>query len=330
MRIFVAGATGAIGRPLVEQLVARGHEVTATTRSSRKADLLRRLGAEPAIVDGLDALAVAEAVARAEPDAIIHQMTSISREPDFRHFDDWFAKTNELRTRGTDHLLAAAAAAGVKRFVAQSYTNWPNTRSGGPVKTEEDPLDPNPPRAQTKSMEAIKYLERAVLSAPLAGIVLRYGSFYGPGASEPLIELIRKRRFPIIGRGTGVWSWIHIDDAATATVAAVEHGQPGVYNIVDDEPTPVAVWLPYVAALAGAKPPWRVPTWLGRLAAGEVAVSSMTKIRGSSNAKAKRELGWRPTWATWRDGFRAVIAQEAQQRAAAAGAPPHETDRVPA
>ncbi len=308
MRIFVAGASGAIGRPLIKQLVARAHQVTATTRHPDKVEGLRRLGVEPAIVDGLDAMAVGEAVARAAPDAIIHQMTALAGLADFKHWDRWFAKTNELRRKGTDHLLAAAAAAGVKRFLAQSYTNWNNPRSGSALKSEDDPLEPNPPAAQRDTLDAIRYLEQAVLSAPLTGIILRYGNFYGPGASEALVDIVKQRKFPIIGRGTGVWSWIHVDDAAAATVLAVERGQPGVYNVVDDDPAPVSVWLPYLAELAGARRPWRVPVWLGRLVAGEVAVSTMTEIRGSSNAKARRELGWQPAWPSWRDGFRALIA----------------------
>jgi 2-alkyl-3-oxoalkanoate reductase len=304
MRVFVAGAAGAIGRRLVPRLVARGHQVTATTRSRDKVDQLRALGAEPVVVDGLDAVAVGEAVAMAEPDVIVHQMTALAGKPNLRKFDRWFATTNKLRTAGTEHLLAAAQAAGVRRFVAQSYTGWTNIRDGGRVKTEADPLDPDPAKAQVQSMAAIRFLERAVSEAPVEGIVLRYGNFYGPGATESQVELIRKRQLPIIGDGGGVWSWIHLDDAAAATVAAVEHGGRGVYNVVDDEPAEVSVWLPYLAEVVGAKPPLRVPVWLGRLAAGEVAVRWMTQGRGSSNEKAKRELDWRPAWTTWRDGFR--------------------------
>jgi 2-alkyl-3-oxoalkanoate reductase len=308
MRIFVAGATGAIGRRLVPQLAARGHSVAATTRTAEKVDMLRSLGAEPVVVDGLDAVAVGEAVARAEPDAIVHQMTALAGTPNLKHFDAWFAVTNELRTQGTQHLIAAATAAGVKRLVAQSYAGWNNARDDGPVKTEDDPLDPHPPAEQAKSLAAIRFLEDAVLAAPLEGIVLRYGSFYGPGDSESLVEMIRKRKLPIIGAGTGIWSWIHLDDAAAATVAAVEHGTRGIYNVVEDEPAPVSEWLPYLADLVGAKPPRRVPVWLGRLAAGEVGVSMMTQIRGSSNAKARRELRWHPAWRSWREGFRQAAA----------------------
>jgi 2-alkyl-3-oxoalkanoate reductase len=303
MRVFVAGATGAIGRRLVSQLVERGHEVVATTSRPEKADGLRALGATPVILDGLDGAAVGEAVARAEPAAIVHQMTALAGKSDLRRFDRWFAKTNELRTRGTEHLLAAARAAGVDRLVAQSYTGWTNDDSGGPIKTEADPLDPDPVPAQRESLAAIRFLEDAVTSAPLEGIVLRYGNFYGPGDSEPLLELVRKRQFPVIGDGAGVWSWIHLDDAAAATVAALERGRHGLYNITDDEPAPVAEWLPYLAAIVGAKPPRRIPAWLGRLAAGDAPVRWMTEGRGSSNEKAKRELDWRPAWSSWRTGF---------------------------
>jgi nucleoside-diphosphate-sugar epimerase len=317
MRVFLAGATGAIGRRLVPQLLARGHSVTATTRTSDKVELLRALGAQPVVVDGLDAVGIGEAIARAAPDAIVHQMSALAGTQDLKHFDAWFAVTNELRTQGTKHLIAAATAAGVQRLVAQSYTGWPNVRDGGPVKTEDDPLDPNPPAEQSESLAAIRFLEDAVLAAPLEGVVLRYGSFYGPGASESNVEMIRKRKLPLVGAGSGVWSWVHLDDAAAATVAAVEHGRRGVYNIVDDDPAPVAAWLPYLAEQVGAKPPRHVPVWLGRLAAGEVGVSVMTQIRGSSNAKAKRELGWQPSWRSWREGFREGLT-EPEHRAVAA------------
>ena len=304
MRVFVAGAAGAIGTRLVPRLVAHGHQVTASTRSPDKIDRLRALGAEPVVVDGLDAAGVGEAVALAEPDVIVHQMSALAGKPDLRRFDKWFAVTNQLRTTGTENLLAAAEAAGIGRFVAQSYTGWSNIREGGPVKTEDDPFDPHPAKNQAETMAGLRYLDRVVPAAPLEGIVLRYGNFYGPGASEALVELIRRRQLPIIGAGTGVWSWIHVDDSAAATVAAVEHGLRGVYTVVDDEPAPVSVWLPYLADVTGAKPPMRVPTWLDRLAAGEVAVRWMTQARGASNEKAKRELGWSPVWTTWRDGFR--------------------------
>jgi nucleoside-diphosphate-sugar epimerase len=318
MRVFVAGAAGAIGQQLLPQLVAQGHQVTAATRSPAKAGRLRELGAEPAVVDGLDAMAVGEAVARAEPDVVVHQMTALAGAFDLRHFDRTFAVTNQLRIQGTDHLLAAAAAAGVRRFIAQSYTGWTNIREGGPVKTEDDPLDPDPPAAQREALAAIRHLEQVVLgAAPIEGIVLRYGSFYGPGASDALVGPIRKRRVPIIGDGAGVWSFLHVSDAAAATVAALERGRPGAYNVVDDDPATVAEWLPFVAQAVGAKPPRRVPVWLGRLAAGEVGVSMMTQIRGSSNALAKRELGWQPAWPSWRQGFSRGLADAEPVRGAA-------------
>jgi nucleoside-diphosphate-sugar epimerase len=307
MRVFVAGATGAIGTPVVRQLVERGHEVTATTRHPDKLERLRRLGATTVIMDGLDAASVGEAVARAEPEAIIHQMTALAGKPDMRHFDRWFATTNALRTTGTRHLLAAAQAAGVQRFLAQSYTGWTNARTGGPAATEDEPADSDPAPAQRETLAAIRDLERSVLGAPLTGIVLRYASFYGPGASDALVDMVRKRMLPIVGDGAGMWSWIHVDDAASATVAALERGEGGIYNVADDEPASVAEWLPHLANAVGAKPPWRIPVWLGRLLAGEVVVRSMTQARGASNAKAKRTLGWRPMWPSWRDGFRHAL-----------------------
>jgi 2-alkyl-3-oxoalkanoate reductase len=305
MRVFVAGAAGAIGQQLLPQLTAAGHQVTATTRSPGKLELLRGLGAEAVVVDGLDAAAVGEAVARSEPEVVVHQMTSLAGATSLRRFDKEFAVTNRLRTEGTGHLLTAATAAGARRFIAQSYTGWTNVRAGGPVKGEDDPLDPAPPAAQRETLAAIGRLEQVVPPAtPIQGIVLRYGFLYGPGASESFVSLIRKRRVPIIGDGAGIWSFVHVYDAAAATVAALDRGGPGVYNVVDDEPASVAEWLPFLAQEAGAKTPRRLPAWLGRLAAGEVVVSMMTQIRGSSNAKAKRELGWRPARPSWRQGFR--------------------------
>ena len=303
MRIFVAGGTGALGRRLIPRLVAAGHAVTGTTRTPDKLDMLRRLGAEPVVMDGLDGGAVGEAVARSEADVVVHQMTALAGTPDMEHFDRWFATTNALRTRGTEHLLGAARAAGIHRFVAQSYTNWTTVPEGEGLTTEDDPFNPDPPRAQRQTLAAIRFLEHAVVDAPLDGIVLRYGNFYGPKASGSLIELVRKRRVPLVGDGGGVWSWIHVDDAAAATVAAVEKGEPGIYNIVDDDPAPVSEWLPYLAEAIDAPNPLRVPVWIGRILAGEVPVSMMTRMRGASNAKAKRELGWRPAWASWRNGF---------------------------
>lgn len=303
MRVFVAGGTGAVGAPLVQQLIARGHDVTATTRHPERAEHLRRLGATAVQMDGLDAASVGEAVARAEPDAIIHQMTSLSGKFDMRHFDRTFRTTNALRTTGTRHLLAAAEAMGVKRFIAQSYTGWPITRAGEGPSTESEPFDEHPVHAQRETLAAIRTLEQSVLDAPLAGIVLRYGSFYGAGVWDQLVEMVRKRMLPVIGDGAGVWSWIHVDDAASATVAALERGEPGVYNVVDDEPVRAAEWIPGLAALIGAKPPMHVPVWLARLLAGDVAVRMMAEARGASNEKAKWVLDWRPSFPSWREGF---------------------------
>jgi nucleoside-diphosphate-sugar epimerase len=307
MKVFLAGATGAMGKQLVPRLVAAGHEVTGMTRSESKQKALYDLGATPVVADALNADQVAEAVATAEPEAIIHQLTAIS-EFDSRRFDRAFALTNRLRSEGTDHLLAAGHAAGAKRFIAQSYAAWPYIRTGGPVKTEEDPLDPNPPKYMRESLAAIRHLEDAVTGADwTVGIVLRYGGFYGPGTSlapgGEQYEMLRKRKFPVIGDGGGVWSFIHIEDAAEATVAALDHGERGIYNVVDDDPAPVGDWLPGLAHNIGAPKPWRVPRWIGRLAAGEAGVVMMTEIRGASNAKAKRELGWAPGHPSWREGF---------------------------
>ncbi|HXD69090.1 MAG TPA: NAD(P)-dependent oxidoreductase [Gaiellales bacterium] len=306
MRVFVAGATGVIGRQLVPQLVDAGHAVVGSTRSGGKAGWLADAGAAPAVLDPLDRAQVMTAVMRAEPDAVIHELTALSGQADLRRFDRSFAETNVLRTRGLDILLEAARAAGATRFLAQSYTGWPNAREGGPVKTEDDPLDPHPPRAMRESIAAIRSLEEAVTGAEgMAGLALRYGSLYGPGTSmsEEYTALIRRRKFPVVGDGAAVWSFIHVADAAAATVAALDHGAPGVYNIVDDEPAPVSEWLPELAAILGAKPPRHIPAWIGRLATGQVGVAMMTQSRGSSNAKARRELRWEPAHPSWRTGF---------------------------
>jgi len=308
MRVFVTGATGALGRHLVPGLVAAGHEVTATTRTPGKVAQLRAAGAEPVIVDGLDRQAVITAVVAAAPQVIVHEMTALASLRSLRNFDKEFAATNELRTKGTDNLLAAAAEAGTRRVIAQSYTGWTNERSGGPVKTEDDPFDSHPIASTKQGLAAIRHVEEAVPAGVPEGLVLRYGGFYGPGASEPLLDLVRKRRVPVIGGGTGIWSFIEITDAAAATLAAVDRGAPGVYNIVDSDPAPVAEWLPYLAEVAGAKPPRRVPVWVGRLLAGELVVTQMTTIRGSSNEKARKELGWEPRYASWREGFRAWVS----------------------
>ena len=302
MRVFVAGAAGVIGQRLVPLLTAAGHEVTGTTRSAAREAEIRRLGATPVIVDGLDAGAVLTAVGQARPEVIIHQMTSLSALKDFRNFDKGFAVTNMLRTTGTDNLLAAARAAGTARFIAQSYTSWPYARAGGPVKTEDDPLDTRPPAAMTESFNAIRHVEETVSAFP-GGVVLRYGGFYGPGASENMLAPVRKRMLPVIGGGTGIWSFTEVTDAAAAAVAAVTRGTPGLYNVVDDEPAPVSLWVPYLASCLGAKPPMRAPAWLGRLLGGEMIVEWMTQGRGASNEKARRELGWTPEYPSWRDGF---------------------------
>lgn len=306
MDVFLAGGTGMVGRLLVPALVDRGHRVTATTTHPGKVTALERLGARGVVADGLDAAAIGEAVAAARPDAIVHQMTALAGPMDLRHFDRWFARTNRLRTEGTDHLLAAARACGVPHLLAQSYTGWPNARSGGMVKTEDDPLDPDPPTAQRQTLAAIRYLEEAVRQAN--GTVLRYGALYGPGASDDLVAAVRNRRFPVVGGGAGMMSLVHVEDAVAATVLALEKGVRGVFNIVDDEPAPMSTVLPYLAECVGAKPPLRVPAWLGRLAAGEVAVSMSTRVRGSSNARARRELGWELRWPSWRQGLREELA----------------------
>ncbi len=307
MRVFVAGATGAIGKQLVPRLVEAGHEVHGMTRSQSKQAMLHELGAVPVVADALDPDQVAEAVGRARPDVIVHQLTAIGELLDMRHFDRDFALTNRLRTEGTDHLLSAGQAVGVRRFVAQSFFAT-YARTGGPVKSEEDPFDASPAREMRETAAAIRHLEQAVLGARWTeGIALRYGVFYGPGTSlaagAQQVEMVRRRKFPVVGDGGGVWSYIHVADAAEATVAAIERGSRGVYNVVDDDPAPVAEWLPALAQELGAKKPLRVPRFVGRLVAGETGVVMMTELRGASNAKAKRELGWSPAHPTWRQGF---------------------------
>jgi nucleoside-diphosphate-sugar epimerase len=309
VRVFVAGGTGVIGRRLVPQLVARGHQVTATTTSAAKLGLLRQLGADGVVMDGLDAASVGEAVAVARPDTIVNEMTALSEphagKPNLRRPDRFFATTNRLRSDGTDHLLAAAEATAVSHVVAQSAAIFNATREGGLVKTEEDPLDLGMGTLARKMVEgtkAINHLEDVVVNA--GGAVLRYGSLYGPGATDDQVKLVRKRMFPLVGSGNGYFSWVHLDDAASATVLAIEQRAKGVFNIVDDEPAPVREWLPYLAACAGAKPPMRLPKWLARLLAGEMVVGMMTEGSGFSNAKAKRELGWQLRYPSWRQGFK--------------------------
>jgi len=321
MRIFIAGAAGAIGRRLTPMLVERGHEVVGTTRSSDRAALIRAMGADAVVMDGLDAASVRRAVWSARPEVVVHQMTALPDAPDLRRFDETFSTTNRLRTEGTDHLLAASRAAGVECVVAQSFAGHPYARVGSWIKSENDPLDLDPPAQLRRTIEAIAYLEDRVLETPgIEGIALRYGGFYGPGTSiEPgssIVEALMRRRFPIVGPGTGVWSFVHIDDAAEATVASLERGRPGIYNVVDDEPAAVSDWLPVLAEAVGAPPPRRVPIWIGRIAAGSLAVTMMTEIRGASNAKAKRELDWRPVHPTWREGFREIFTSPAVLRSA--------------
>jgi 2-alkyl-3-oxoalkanoate reductase len=320
MKVFVAGATGAIGTQLIPQLTAAGHDVVGMTRSPVKSEMLRGLGARPVVADALDPDAVARVVAESEPEVIIHQLTSLKGEPglrDMRQPDRFAEPTNRLRTEGTDHLLAAGQAVGIRRFIAQSIVAIGTyARTGGPIKTEDDPADRDLPAKGRSAADALRYLEGTVSGIDWAeGLVLRYGAFYGPGtgiSADPeafLAKAIRKRRFPIIGDGGGVWSHVHIEDAASATVAAIEAGRPGIYNVVDDEPAPVREWLPFLAEQLGAKPPRRVPRFVVRLLAGEAPVVMMTEARGGSNAKAKRELGWQPRWSTWRIGFAKGLGQ---------------------
>lgn len=318
MRIFVAGATGAVGRSLVPLLVGKGHSVVGLTRTPAKTALLRTLGAEPVVADALDERAIRAAVTAARPDVIVHQMTDLKGALDLRKFDRAFAGSNRLRTAGTDHLLAAARDCGVQRMVAQSFCGWPYARDGGHVKSEDDPLDPDPPQELRGTLDAIRYLEHAVTTTHgIAGVALRYGGLYGSGTGvfDPsMIEQVRGRRMPLIGGGTAWWSFLHVDDAAEAAAVAIEHGC-GVYNIVDDDPAPVHDWLVALAAMLGAKPPFRVPAWLGRLAAGEHIVAMMTEARAGSNAKARRELRWSPRHRSWRQGFAEIIRNEMRSAA---------------
>jgi nucleoside-diphosphate-sugar epimerase len=317
MRVLVIGATGAIGSHLVPQLRAHGHEVIGSSRSASNAERLRALGAEPVVLDVLDAAATREVVAASRPDAIIYEATALADLRDFKHFDRSFAQTNRLRTEGTDILLAAARDAGVRRIVAQSYANFRYAREGGPIKTEDDPLDPTPPAATRQSVAAMRHLDQAVIGA--GGIALRYGNFYGD-PNDGLVAAVRARTFPIVGNGEGVWSHIHLDDAAAATVLALDHDGPAIYNIVDDEPAPTSVWLPELAGIVGAKPPHRFPRLLARLVAGEAPVVMATEARGASNARAKRELGWTLRYPSWREGFREAYGRP-DSSAAAYGRP---------
>jgi nucleoside-diphosphate-sugar epimerase len=308
MKVFVAGSTGAVGKSLIPLLLKSGHQVVALSRTAQKAQELEAIGVKVAIADAFDKEGLTVAIQKIEPEVIIHQLTAIPSNTNFKKLDEQFALTNRLRTEVTDTLLAAARLVGARRFIAQSFCGWPFAREGGPIKTEQDPLDPNPPGSFRKTLAAIRYLEEAVSKATdLEALALRYGFFYGPGTSiatnGAVVELIRKRQIPIVGDGAGIWSFIHIHDVARATVAAVSRGASGIYNIVDDEPAAVSTWLPFLADAVGAKPPWRLPVWLAKLAIGEGGVSMMTKIRGGSNAKAKPELGWQPIYPSWRRGF---------------------------
>ena len=317
MKVFVAGATGALGRQLVPMLVDQGHEVIGMTHSPAKQDLIRKLGAQPVVADALDREAVAQAVGETEPEVVIHELTAIDTSGLGRSIDKMFAQTNRLRTEGTNHLLAAAKASGARRFIVQSFAGWPSERVGGPVKTEEDPLQEHPPKTVSESLAAIKHLETTVTGADaIEGLALRYGGFYGPGTSIAVnpdgeqVQMVRKRRLPLIGDGAGVWSLVHIRDAAAATAAAVDHGEHGIYNVVDDDPARVSEILPELAKVVGARPPRHLPRWLGRLLAGEGNTIMMTEVRGASNEKAKRELGWELRYPSWRLGFREGLEQE--------------------
>src|SRR5829696_2460948 len=310
MRIFVAGASGAVGQPLVRRLAEAGHVVTGTTRTPEKAALVRELGAEPVILDALDRDAVMDAVRAARPDVVVHQLTAIAAL-NMRNFDAAFKPTNRLRTEGTDHLIAAARGAGARRFVGQSFAPWSYKREGGPAKAEDAPLETDPPKHVEETLAAIRHLEAAITGAQgLEGIVLRYGGFYGPGTGiargGDMAEMVAKGRFPVVGDGGGVWSLVHIEDAAEATMRAIEHGAPGIYNICDDDPAPVREWLPVLAEAVGGRRPRHMPGFLGRLLLGQAGYAMMTSLRGVSNEKAKRELGWTPAYPSWRQGFAAL------------------------
>lgn len=322
MKIFIAGATGAVGRPLVSACIKAGHSAVGLTRTPERADIIRKMGAEPAVADGLDAKAIRAIIQAVKPDAVIHEMTDLAGAADLRNFDKTFAGSNRLRTEGTDILLKAAREASVKRFVAQSYCGWPYARTGGAVKSETDAFDPEPPAQLRATLQAIQHVEKVVTgSAHPEGIALRYGSFYGTGTGildDAMLAQVGRRRMPLIGNGEGWWSFVHVDDAATATVKALENGKPGsIYNIVDDDPAQVKEWLPALASIIGAKRPFHLPAWIARLVAGEHLVTMMTQVRAGSNRKAKAELGWRPAHPSWREGFAEIVRHTAGERIAA-------------
>jgi 2-alkyl-3-oxoalkanoate reductase len=307
MRVFVAGATGAIGRRLVPQLVEAGHQVTAITRSKEKLGMLYELGSEAVLCDVFDATRLGTVVAQAEPEAVINELTDLPQSLNPRKLTEYYAANNRVRREGTSNLLSAARGAGVRRFLIQGAAYW-YAPTGGAVKTEEAPLYLDAPAPIGPAVKTIKEVEEAVLSADgIEGVVLRYGMFYGPGtwyAKEGDVgRQIRKRRYPMIGHGEGTFSFIHIDDAASATVAALERARPGVYNVVDDEPASAAEWMPLYAEALGAKRPPRVPALLARMIAGDALVTWMLGLRGASNEKIKEELGWRPRYKSWRQGF---------------------------
>ena len=308
MRVFVAGSTGVVGKNLVPLLLESGHEVVALVRTPQKGKEAEALGAKAVVADALDKDALTAAIRRAEPEVILHQLTALTGVTNFKKLDEEFALTNRLRTEATETMLAATRLVRGRRFIAQSFCGWPFAREGGPIKTEEDPLDPTPPATFRKTFAAIRYLEEVVRrTTDLEALALRYGFFYGPGTSiakdGAVVELVCNRRIPIVGDGAGIWSFIHVQDAARATVAAVSSGAPGIYNVVDDEPAPVSTWLPLLADVLGAEPPRQMPVWLAKLLIGDGGATMMTQIRGASNAKAKREFGWEPIYPSWRRGF---------------------------
>jgi 2-alkyl-3-oxoalkanoate reductase len=307
MKVFVAGSTGVIGRMLLPVLQDEGHEVAALVRNPENGRAVEKMGAKAVLADALKKEELTAAIQKAEPEVIIHQLTAIPKDLDFKKLDEQFVLTNRLRTEVLDTMIAAGQLVGTRRFIAQSLCGWPFARVGGPVKTEEDPLDPNPPAGFSKTLAAIRYLEDAIRNTQgMEALALRFGLLYGPGTTfakdSPIVDLIRSRGIPIVGGGGGIWSFLNVHDAARATAVAVTGGEQGIYNIVDDEPAPVSIWLPFLADILGAKPPLKVPAWLGKKTIGEGGVSLMTKIRGGSNVKAKRLLGWQPVYPSWRDG----------------------------